>query len=117
MPTHFKLVRKVDQRLSRQGYGDAGMKRSDAILQITVEQHQHRLLVSDLLATSAKRYLVAARRDAMIAMKAEGLSVARIASALNRSRTVVREHLNPARKAYRKIYRAQKWIEKTRVGA
>lgn len=91
------------------------MKRSDIIVQVVAEQH--RVTVAELLGTSAKRYLVAARRDAMIAMRAERLSVARIAESLGRSRTTVREHLNPNRKAYRKIYRAQKYRERIKAEA
>lgn len=90
------------------------MKRSEIIIKITAEQH--RITAAELTSKCVKRYVVAARRDAMTAMKAEGLSVARIAEAVGQSKTTVREHLDPEWRAYRKAYRAQKYRERRDAG-
>lgn len=86
------------------------MKRSDIVIQIVAKQH--RITVDELLGKSPKRYLIAARRDVMLAMKAEGLRTVRIAEALGLSQTTVREQTNPIRKARRRAYCARRYRER-----
>lgn len=73
---------------------------------------KHKLQVADILGRDRFDHFVAARREAILLMKASGLSNGRIAIIMSRDYTSILHHTNPKRRAYRQKYHARRWREK-----
>jgi chromosomal replication initiation ATPase DnaA len=84
--------------------------RSKRILEAVARKHK--LQVSDILGHDRFDHFVAARREAILEMKAAGLTTRRIAIIMSRDYTSILHHTNPERRAYRRAYHARRWREK-----
>lgn len=73
---------------------------------------QHKLQVSDVIGRDRFGHFVAARRQAIVEMKAAGLSTWQISALMNLSYDTIWYHLSEASRATRRAYNARRWREK-----
>jgi chromosomal replication initiation ATPase DnaA len=73
---------------------------------------EHKLQVADLLSRDRFGHFVAARRQAILEMKAVGLSVGQIASIMNLSYDAALYHTSEKIRSSRSVYNARRWREK-----
>lgn len=73
---------------------------------------EHKLQVADILSRDRFGHFVAARRQAILEMKAAGLSVGQIATVMNLSYDSALYHTSEKIRSSRKTYNAQRWREK-----
>lgn len=78
-----------------------GSKSKQALREVASKNN---LSVDDLIGPSRKKTLIAARIEAIALMRQRGLSVQRIAIALNRENSTVRYHLSPRMNARKRAY-------------
>jgi hypothetical protein len=89
----------------------SGLRSSKILSAVAVK---HNLQVADILGRDRFEHFVAARREAILAMHASGMTQATIASAMRRQRTTILEYTNPGRRERKKDYRrvamaGEKW--------
>lgn len=85
------------------------MKSRDILKAVAQE---HNLQVADLLGRDRFGHFVAARRQAILEMKAAGLSVGQIAMVMDMSYDAALYHTSEKIRSSRKAYNAQRWREK-----
>lgn len=73
---------------------------------------QHNLQVADILSRDRFGHFVAARRQAILEMKAAGLSVGQIAMVMDISYDSALYHTSERIRSSRKTYNARRWREK-----
>jgi chromosomal replication initiation ATPase DnaA len=76
---------------------------------------KHKLRVADIIGRERWNYLVAARRDAITAMRACGMTQITIARAMCRDRTTIVEYTNADRRERKREYRRARAIAKRSV--
>lgn len=83
------------------------MKSRD-ILNAVAKKHK----VSDILGRDRFGHFVAARREAIVEMKAAGLTTGQIATIVCLNRDTVLHHVSERMRATRQKYHARRWREK-----
>lgn len=73
---------------------------------------EHKLQVSDILGRDRFGHFVAARRQAILEMKAAGLTTFQISAIMKLSYDTIWYHLKPHNRAHRRTYNARRWREK-----